>query len=125
MSVINRATAHYAAQERLIISVPEWGDESEPLMVHVFPMTMAEVNLMQKIASKKASNIEQAANIIVVKAKDESGKRIFSVNDRDKLMQEVDYRVVSRIAEKIEEHFFGDLDTHKGNSEATPSDVTS
>ena len=125
MSVINRATAHYAAQERLIISVPEWGDESEPLMVHVFPMTMAEVNLMQKIASKKASNIEQAANIIVVKAKDESGKRIFSVNDRDKLMQEADYRVVSRIAEKIEEHFFGDLDTHKGNSEATPSDATS
>jgi len=125
MSVINRATAHYAAQERLIISVPEWGDKSEPLMVHVFPMTMAEVNLMQKIASKKASNIEQAANIIVVKAKDESGKRIFSVNDRDKLMQEADYRVVSRIAEKIEEHFFGDLDTHKGNSEATPSDATS
>ncbi len=125
MSVINRATAHYAAQERLIISVPEWGDESGPLMMHVFPMTMAEVNLMQKIASKKASNIEQAANIIVVKAKDESGKRIFSVNDRDKLMQEADYRVVSRIAEKIEEHFFGDLDTHKGNSDATPSDATS
>src|SRR5690606_17369688 len=118
-------TAHYAAQERLIISVPEWGDESGPLMVHVFPMTMAEVNLMQKIASKKASNIEQAANIIVVKAKDESGKRIFSINDRDKLMQEADYRVVSRIAEKIEEHFFGDLDTHKGNSDATPSDATS
>ena len=42
-----------------------------------------------------------------------------------KLMQEADYRVVSRIAEKIEEHFFGDLDTHKGNSDATPSDATS
>ena len=42
MSVIHRATAHYAAQERLIIHVPEWGDDSGPLEIHVFPMTMAD-----------------------------------------------------------------------------------
>ena len=124
MSVINRATAHYAKQERLIIHVPEWGDDKEALEIHVFPMTMAEVNMMGKIASKKASNIEQAANIIVVKAKDKDGKRLFSVSDRDKLMQEADYRVVSRIAEKIEEHFFGDMETHKGNSAATQPEET-
>ena len=125
MSVINRATAHYASQERLIISVPEWGDDKEPLEIHVFPMTMAEVNMMGKIASKKATNIEQAANVIVVKAKDKDGKRMFSVSDRDKLMQEADYRVVSRIAERIEEHFFGDMETHKGNSAAISSGETS
>ena len=125
MSVINRATSHYAKQERLIIHVPEWGDESGPLEIHVFPMTMAEVNMMQKVASKKASNIEQAANIIVVKAKDKDGKRLFSLSDRDKLMQEADYRVVSRIAERIEEHFFGDMETHKGNSAATQPAETS
>lgn len=125
MHVIDRVVAHYASQERLIIAVPEWGDGQTPLEIHVFPMTMAEVNLMQKIASKKASNIEQAANIIVVKAKDKAGKRLFTVTDRDKLMQEADYRVVSRIAEKIEAHFFGDLETHKGNSEEIHSDATS
>jgi len=86
---------------------------------------MAEVNSMGKIASKKASNIEQAANIIVVKAKDKDGNRLFNVSDRDKLMSQADYRVVSRIAEKIEEHFFGDMETHKGNSEATQPDETS
>lgn len=125
MSVIDRATAHYAKQERLIIAVPEWGDGDVPLEIHVFPMTMAEVNMMQKIASKKASNIEQAANIIVVKAKDKDGKRLFTITDRDKLMQHADYRVVSRIAERIEEHFFGDVETIKGNSDATLSDETS
>jgi hypothetical protein len=125
MSVINRVTEHYAKQERLIIAVPEWGEGDVPLEIHVLPMTMAEVNLMQKIASKKASNLEQAANIIVVKAKDKEGKRLFTVTDRDKLMQEADYRVVSRIAEKIESHFFGDVETIKGNSEETHSDVTS
>lgn len=119
MSVINRATAHYAKQERLIIAVPEWGEGDIPLEIHVFPMTMAEVNMMQKIASKKASNLEQAANIIVVKAKDKEGKRLFSLQDRDKLMQEADYRIVSRIAERIEEHFFGNMEQTKGNSDAT------
>jgi len=125
MSVINRATAHYASQERLVISVPEWGDDNGPLEIHVMPMTMAEVNMIGKVASKKASNIEQAANIIVVKAKDKDGKRLFTIADRDKLMQEADYRVVSCIAEKIEAHFFGDTETHKGNSGATPSAETS
>lgn len=124
MSVIDRATAHYAKQERLIIAVPEWGDGDVPLEIHVFPMTMAEVNMMQKIASKKASNIEQAANIIVVKTKDKDGKRLFTITDRDKLMQQADYRVVSRIAERIEEHFFGDIEEIKGNSDATLSGET-
>jgi hypothetical protein len=109
---------------RLIIAVPEWGDGDTVLEIHVFPMTMAEVNMMQKIASKKASNIEKAANIIVVKAKDKDGKRLFTITDRDKLMQHADYRVVSRIAERIEEHFFGDVETVKGNSDATPSGET-
>lgn len=124
MSVIDRATSHYAQQEKLVIAVPEWGEDDKPLEIHVFAMTMAEVNMMQKVASKKASNIEQAANIIVVKAKDKDGKRLFSLADRDKLMQHSDYRVVSRIAERIEEHFFGDIEEHKGNSDATPSDET-
>lgn len=125
MRVIDRATAHYASQERLIIAVPEWGEGDVPLEIHVFPMTMAEVNMMQKIASKKASNIEQAANIIVVKAKDIDGNRLFKVTERDKLMQESDYRIVSRIAEKIEEHFFSDVEQTKGNFDATDSDTPS
>ena len=125
MNTITRATSHYAKQERLIIAVPEWGDETGALQIHVFPMTMAEVNQMQKLASKKASNIEQAANVIIVKARDKDGNRLFTLNDRDALLQEVDYRIVSRIAEKIESHFFSDVETQKGNSEETPSGTAS
>ena len=125
MSVIENVTTHYAEQQRLVIQVPEWGKNGVPLEVHVFPMTMSDVNNMQKIASKKASNIEQAANIIVVKAKDKDGKRLFALADRDKLLNQADWRVVSRIAEQIEEHFFGDIEEVKGNSEAIHTDSTS
>lgn len=59
------------------------------------------------------------------RGKDKDGNRLFTLNDRDKLLQEADYRIVSRIAEKIEAHFFGDMEIHKGNSEETPSGTAS
>lgn len=115
MNIIDQAINHYKAQEKLVILVPEWGSKDNPLEIHVFPMTMAEVNLIQRIARKNANNIEHAANIIIVKARDKDGNRLFKLEDREALMQKVDYRVVSRIAESIEKRFFGDIETHKGN----------
>lgn len=122
MSVIERAKKHYENQEKLVISVPEWGDENGPLEVHVFPMTMAEISMMQRLASKKSTNIEQAANIIVVKARDKDGNRLFKLEERDDLMKNTDYQVVARIAEEIESRFFSNVENYKGNSEGTPSD---
>lgn len=115
MSILTQAINHYESQERLIISVPEWGSKDNPLEIHAFPMTMAEVNLIQRIARKNASNIEHAANIIIVKARDKNGNRLFKLEDRDALMQKVDYRVVSRIAESIEVKFFSSIEEQKGN----------
>ena len=125
MNVIDRASAHYAKEEKLTIAVPEWGDENGLLEIHVSPMTMEEVSMMQRISSKKATNTEQAANIIIVKAKDKDGKRLFKLDERDALMKNADYGVVARIAEEIEGHFFSDVETQKGNSEETPSDIGS
>lgn len=125
MSVIDQAIEHYATQEKLVISIPEWGTKTDPLQIHVFPMTMAEVNMIQRISKKNASNIEHAANIIIIKARDINGNRLFKLEDKDVLMQKVDYRVVSRIAENIESRFFGDIETHKGNLRGTPLDSAS
>lgn len=121
MSVINTVAKHYASQQKLVIFVPEWGQGEHSLEMHILPMTMADVNMMQKLASKNASNLEQAVNIIIVKAKNKEGKRIFSLKDRDTLMEQADYKVIARIAERIEDKFFGSMDAIKGNSDATPS----
>ncbi len=125
MSVIEQATNHYSNQERLVISVPEWGTKDNPLLIHVFPMTMAEVNMIQRISKKNASNIEHAANIIVIKARDAEGNRLFKLEDKDALMERADYRVVARITEEIEAKFFGEVETHKGNLRGTQSDTSS
>lgn len=111
MSIIEKAINHYANQEKLIISVPEWQTE-----IHVLPMTMAEINMIQSISKKNSSNIEQAANLIIIKARDATGNRLFKLEDKAILMEKVDYKVIARIAEEIERAFFTDLETQKGNS---------
>ena len=125
MSIIDQAVAHYSNQERLVISVPEWGTKDNPLHIHVFPMTMAEMNMIQRISKKNASNIEHAANIIVIKARDADGNRLFKLEDKEALMEKADYRVVARITEEIEARFFGEVETHKRNLRGTISDISS
>ena len=36
---IDRAVAHFSAQEVRTIEVPEWGDEDGPLVIYVEPFT--------------------------------------------------------------------------------------
>ena len=124
MSIIDQAVAHYSSQERLVILVPEWGSKTTPLEINVFPMTMAEINMIQKMAKKDASSIEHAANIIIVKSRDSMGNRLFKLEDKDALMNKTDYRVITRITESIESRFFSEVETHKANLRGTHSDST-
>ena len=45
-------------------------------------MTMAEINMIQSISKKNSSNIEQAANLIIIKARDAGGNRLFKLEDK-------------------------------------------
>ena len=125
MSIIDQATNHYLNQEKLIISVPEWGTVGNPLQIHVFPMTMAEINMIQKMTKKDASSIEHAANIIIVKARDSDGNRLFKLEDKDALMNKTDYRVITKITEAIESRFFSEVETHKANLRGSQSAIVS
>ena len=120
MSVIDRLTKHYEEQEKIVIDVPEW-----KLQIHAYPTTVAEINTIQKISGKNASNLEQAVNLIISKARDSEGKRLFKPTDKESLMERADYNVLARIAEELEKAFFGDLETEKGNLDATTSAETS
>ena len=39
---IERAVAHFSAQEFRAIEVPEWGDDDGPLVIYVEPFTLRE-----------------------------------------------------------------------------------
>ncbi len=63
--------------------------------------------------------------MIIVKARDKDGNRLFKLDDKDVLMQKVDYRVISRIVEEIESRFFSEVETHKANLRGSHSDISS
>ena len=125
MSTIDQVKRHYQAQERVVIAVPEWGDGTTPLEIHIFPMTMAEASFIQRLSGKKASNIESAVNSLIVKARDKDGQRLFKIEDKDTLLNFADCRVILRINDEIERHFFKTVEQAKGNSDATPSEPAS
>lgn len=125
MSIIDQVKRHYQAQERVVVSVPEWGDGTTPLDIHIFPMTMAEASFIQRLSGKKASNIESAVNSLIVKARDKDGNRLFKIEDKDALLNFADCRVILRINDEIERHFFKNVEQAKGNSDATPSEPAS
>lgn len=125
MSIIDQASKHFETQEKLVISVPEWGINGQSLEIYVFPMTMADINMIQRMTKKDANSVEHAANIIIVKARDSEGNRLFKLEDKDSLMNKTDYRVIFRIVEAIESRFFSEVETHKTNLRVTKSAIAS
>lgn len=125
MKTIERVKQHYQGQDRLVVAVPEWGEPENPLQIHILPMTMAEASLIQRVAGKKASGIENAVYSLIVKARDAEGNRLFKMEDKDDLLNFGDCRVILRINDEIERHFFQSVEQVKGNSDATHSDATS
>lgn len=96
-AIIDRARAHYASHGTQSIDVPEWGDESGPLMVYWTPITLAE---RQKIANraKDGQTQDAMAYAVIIKARDGKGDLLFTLDDKHALIHGVDATVVDRLA---------------------------
>jgi hypothetical protein len=84
------------------ISVPEWGTEGEPAIIHVFPLTLRQ---RRKIYTKGDGQPRDAAgvqaHILIVAAFDASGAPLFSEMDENDLLTKADALVVGRVAAAI------------------------
>ncbi|MFN8993630.1 MAG: hypothetical protein ACK5X3_08220 [Pseudomonadota bacterium] len=125
MRTIERVKQHFETQNRLVVSVPEWGDGEAPLEIHFFPMSMEEAAMIQRVSGKKATSVENAVYSLIVKARDKDGNRIFSLNEREEMLKYGDVRVILRINDAVEKHFYQSIEEAKGNLGETPSDTTS
>jgi len=86
MSAIDKAKAHFSAIGMLSIEVPEW-----ELIIHYYPLTLFERRELLKDGRTDA-------DALILKARDETGARLFREADRDDLMRRVDDAIVRRIA---------------------------
>jgi len=101
--VLEAAAAHYAGQERKSLQVPEWGPAGKPLIINWSPWTVAERNKVYRRNEDGATPDGGVIQVraLIVKACDETGKRLFDELDEHALTHKVDYEVVGRLASAI------------------------
>ena len=98
MSILDRAKSHFENIGVQSIEVPEWKDEDgKPTVIFWNPINLFEKNKLFK-KSDNMSDVSILADIVVMKALDKDGKKIFKLDDKMELMTKVDSDVLSRIA---------------------------
>jgi hypothetical protein len=102
MSLAKRI-AERQKRDRKSIEVAEWGEDSDsPLMVYFGPMLALEMEKIQR----KHPNFFQSATIggmvdlIILKAEDKNGEKLFTLEDKPTLMRE-EFGLIARIAGEI------------------------
>ena len=97
---IDFATEHFSSKSSRKITVEEWADSTgKPLEIFVSPMTLAEKRRLYK--GTKQDDIAVLVDVIIMKARDGEGNRLFSPDDKDTFLFKVDPDVLSRVAEEI------------------------
>ena len=99
MSAIDNAKKHFAEQDVRVIEVPEWGDEDEPLKIYSKPLTLAETSKLYKMS--KEDDLTMMAYVLIYKALDENGDKLFDLGDKNALLNQVDREILVDVAQKI------------------------
>lgn len=99
-SVISRATEHYKSKPLKRIEIPEWGDEDGPLVAYSTPFTLKDQGRLQYITEKQSQS-DVLVELLIMKLLDEDGEKIFTIEDKNDLRNNVDATIVTRIANQI------------------------
>lgn len=99
MRLLERVRAHSRPDTVRRLEVPEWGEDGVPLVITYRMVTlddMVTVNELEGSAWHK-----QAPRIVVLKALDEAGNKLFQMSDAAELRETAAPDVVTRIALSI------------------------
>ena len=101
LSAIELAKNHFANQPIREIQVPEWADDDGNAFVFgVKPFTLQDQGKLQ-FSVKNQSESDALAELLVLKALDEEGNKIFQISDKAALRTNVDATVLARLANQI------------------------
>lgn len=99
MSLAKRIADRQRAS-RKVIEVKEWGeDDSSPLIIHCGPLLAIE---MEKIQRKhpnffQSATIAGMVDLIIMKAEDKDGEKLFTLEDKPTLMRE-EFSLIATVA---------------------------
>lgn len=81
------------------IDVAEWGDEGKPEKVYYGPLLAGELNRIQRKHPTflSSASLEAMVDLIILKAENGQGEKLFTLEDKAVLMRE-EVNVVSTVA---------------------------
>lgn len=95
MKPIDRAKNHFESKEIKVIEVPEWADDNgQPLKIFAKPLTLAETSKLYKMS--KEDDLTMMAYVLIYKALDDNGDKMFELSDKMSLLHNVDRRSLSK-----------------------------
>jgi hypothetical protein len=101
--ILERVKAHREALGRKEIEVAEWSDDDgAPTIFFSTPITLGEMRRWYKGIS--GEDISVLVDVVITKAEDKDGKKVFSLEDKQPLLRTAEFSVLSRIATSMMEH---------------------
>ena len=94
MDAIDLVREHFASLGTRKIEVPEW-----KLTVYATPVTLAEKNRLYR--KSKESDMELLADVLIMKAQNEKGEKLFTIEHKATLLNKADSNVLARTANMI------------------------
>lgn len=104
MTILEQAVAHFkAGREQLEkLSVPEWSENGTAATIYFKPT----MSLMERGRIMKAFNSDNPAlalaEVLVIRALDEQGNKLFRPSDKAQLVREVDEEIIARIVNEMQ-----------------------
>ena len=96
-SILDQAEEQFSSIKRKTIEVPEWDTT-----IYAKPLTLNEKRKLYRNLGARNDDISlMMVEAIILKAEDKDGKKLFTIDDRDRLLNKVDSDVVSDIASSI------------------------
>ena len=77
--ILEKAKEHFKEIDRKIIDVPEWG-----ITVYAKPLTLADKRILTR--NTKPDDVTLFADVLILKAEDKEGKKLYSLEDKQTLM---------------------------------------
>tara|TARA_A100000172_G_scaffold79225_1_gene65838 strand:- start:1112 stop:1450 length:339 start_codon:yes stop_codon:yes gene_type:complete len=112
VSVIERVKAHAEGLGRKQVEVPEWqDDDGNPTVIYCKPIVMYEMRKWWSGINKDDMSV--FVDIIIAKAEDAEGQKMFTLEDKQPLLRKAEYSVLARVAGEMIDHT--DADTLEKN----------
>jgi len=98
--ILESAREHFNKKDIKRIEIPEWETkDGKPFVIYAKPLTLAEKRRLSR--DRKSDDVTLFADVLILKAEDDKGNKIYKLDDKHSLLHSADPDVIMRVANQI------------------------